>query len=92
MIKQLQTNQLAITSGLEKIDESNRRMVDMRELPALEGDYQEPTTSQSAIEKTKKSFTHYNIEANFDNKDREVLKHLEYPKPNDFFFKLNLKD
>lgn len=36
MITQLQANQLAITSGLEKIDQSNRRMLDMGELPRLE--------------------------------------------------------
>ena len=53
----------------------------MRELPELEGDYQEPTTSESDTEKTKKSFTRYNIEANFDNKDREILSKTSYPRP-----------
>lgn len=57
----------------------------MRELPELEGDYQEPTTSESDTEKPKKSFTRYNIEANFDNKDREILSKMSYPRPNDFF-------
>ena len=85
MIKQLQANQLAITDGLEKINETNERFLDMRELLTPEGDYQEPTTSQSAIEKPKKSITRYNIEAKFDNTDRMVLETMGYPRPNDFF-------
>ena len=58
-IAQLKANQLALTSGLEKINETNLRLAEMRELPALEGDYEEaaaPTTSKS------KSPTRYNIE------------------------------
>ena len=55
----------------------------MRELP--EGDYQEPTTLQSGMEKPKKSLTRYNIEAKFDNDDRMILNLLGYPRPNDFF-------
>ena len=58
MIKQLQANQLAITDGFEKINETNEKFLDMRELPTPEGDYQEPTTSQSAIEKPKKNLLH----------------------------------
>ena len=37
-IAQLKPNQLALTSGLEKINETNLRLAEMRELPALEGD------------------------------------------------------
>ena len=55
----------------------------MRQLP--EGDYQEPTTLQSGMEKPKKSLTRYNIEAKFDNDDRMILNLLGYPRPNDFF-------
>ena len=78
-IAQLQANQLALTSGLEKINETNLRLAEMRELPALEGDYEEPTSSKP------KSPTRYNIEKNLDNVDLEILKMMEYPRPNDFF-------
>ena len=78
-IAQLQANQLALTSGLEKINETNLRLAEMRELPALEGDYEETTTSK------KKSPTLYNIEKNIDDVDLEILEMLEYPRPNDFF-------
>ena len=74
----LQRNRLALTSGLEKINETNLRLADMRELPDLEGDYEEPTTSE-------KSFTRYDIEKNLDNVDLGVLKDMGYPRPNDFF-------
>ena len=78
-IAQLKKNQLALTSGLEKINETNLRLAEMRELPALDGDYEEPTTSKA------KSPTRYNIEKNLDNVDLEILKMMEYPRPNDFF-------
>ena len=81
-IAQLKANQLALTSGLEKINETNLRLAEMRELPALEGDYEEaaaPTTSKS------KSPTRYNIEKKLDNDDLEVLSIMGYPRPNDFF-------
>ena len=51
----------------------------MRELPALEGDYEEPSTSKP------KSPTRYNIEKNLDDIDLEILKIMVYPRPNDFF-------
>ena len=51
----------------------------MRELPALEGDYEEPTTSKP------RSPARYNIEKNLDNADLEVLRIMGYPRPNDFF-------
>ena len=78
-IAQLKANQLALTSGLEKINETNLRLAEMRELPALEGDYDEPTTSRP------RSPTRYNIEKNLDNVDLGVLKDMGYPRPNDFF-------
>ena len=78
-IAQLKANQLALTSGLEKINETNLRLAEMRELPALEGDYVEPTTSK------QRSPTRYNIEKNLDNVDLGVLKDMGYPRPNDFF-------
>ena len=78
-IAQLKKNQLALTSGLEKINETNLRLLEMRELPALEGDYEEPTTSK------EKSPTRYNIEKNLDNVDLEILRIMDYPRPNDFF-------
>ena len=71
----LQRNRLALTSGLEKINETNLRLADMRELPSLEGDYEEPT----------KSPTRYNIEKNLDNADLGSLSSMGYPRPNDFF-------
>ena len=51
----------------------------MRELPALEGDYDEPSTSRP------RSPTRYNIEKNFDKVDLDLLKIMGYPRPNDFF-------
>ena len=39
-IAQLKKNQLALTSGLEKINETNLRLADMGELPGLEGEYE----------------------------------------------------
>ena len=76
---QLKKNQLALTSGLEKINETNLRLAEMRELPALEGDYDEPTTSRP------RSPTRYNIEKNFDKVDLELLEIMGYPRPNNFF-------
>ena len=56
MIKKLQANQLAITSGLEKIDGSNRRLIDMTELPRFEPiDAPEPTL-QVTIDEPKKRY------------------------------------
>ena len=78
-IAQLKKNQLALTSGLEKINQDNLRLLEMRELPALEGDYEEPTTSK------EKSPTRYNIEKNLNDVDLEILRIMDYPRPNDFF-------
>ena len=78
-IAQLKKNQLALTSGLEKINETNLRLAEMRDLPALEGDYEEPTTSKP------RSPTRYNIEKNLDRYDLDLLKIVGYPRPNDFF-------
>ena len=80
-IAQLKKNQLALTSGLEKINETNLRLAEMRELPALEGDYDEPSTSTSK----PSSPTRYNIEKNFDKVDLDLLRIMDYPRPNDFF-------
>ena len=74
-IAQLKANQLALTQGFEQFN----RLTNMRELPALEGDYEEPTTSKS------KSPTRYNIEKNLDDVDLEILRIMEYPRPNEFF-------
>ena len=52
----------------------------MRELPALEGDYDEPSTSRP------RSPTRYNIEKNFDKVDLELLEIMGYPRPNNFFW------
>ena len=78
-IAQLKKNQLALTSGLEKINETNLRLAEMRDLPALEGDYDKPTTSKT------RSPTRYNIEKNLDDVDLEILRIMDYPRPNDFF-------
>ena len=78
-ISQLKKNQLALTSGLEKINQDNLRLLEMRELPALEGDYEEPTTSK------EKSPTRYNVEKNLNDVDLELLRIMDYPRPNDFF-------
>ena len=50
----------------------------MRELPGLEGDYEEPSASA-------KSPTRYNFEKNLDNVDLGVLNEMGHPRPNDFF-------
>ena len=78
-IAQLKKNQLALTSGLEKINETNLRLAEMRELPALEGDYEEPTSSRP------RSPTRYNIEKNLDKVDIALLNVMGYLRPNDFF-------
>ncbi|CAH3166546.1 unnamed protein product [Porites lobata] len=78
-IAQLKANQLALTSGLEKINETNLRLAEMRELPALEGVYDDPSTSRP------RSPTCYNIEKNFDKVDLELLEIMGYPRPNNFF-------
>ena len=78
-IAQLKKNQLALTSGLEKINETNLRLAEMGELPALEGVYDEPTTSKP------RSPTRYNIEKDFDKVDLDLLRIMEYPRPNNFF-------
>ncbi|KAM7435267.1 hypothetical protein ABFA07_014774 [Porites harrisoni] len=80
-IAQLKANQLALTSGLEKINETNLRLAEMTELPALEGDYEEAAPSTSR----PRTPTRYNIEKNLDNVDLGVLKDMGYPRPNDFF-------
>ena len=78
-IAQLKAYQLALTSGLEKINETNLRLAEMRELPALEGDYDEPSTSRP------RSPSRYNIQKNFDKYDLDLLNIMGYPRPNNFF-------
>ena len=81
-IAQLQANQLALTSGLEKINENNLRLAEMRELPALEGEYEEaaaPSTSKAKLP------TRYDIEKNFNKDDFKILKNMGYPRPTNFF-------
>ena len=78
-IAQLEKNQLALTSGLEKINETNLRLTEMGELPALEGDYDEPSTSRP------RSPTRYNFEKNFDKVNLDLLRIMGYPRPNNFF-------
>ena len=77
-IAQLKKNQLALTQGFDQFN----RLVEMRELPALEGDNEEAATPSSS---KPKSPTRYNIEKNLDNDDLEILRIMEYPRPNDFF-------
>ena len=57
------------------------RLADMKELPQIEGDNREP----SGTEQSKTTPTLYDIEKKINNKDREVLSCLGYPRPNDFF-------
>ena len=76
-IEQLKKNQLALTQGFDQFN----RLVDMRELPALEGDNEKGTPSTSE----KKTPTRYNIEKNLDKDDLAILKNMNYPRPNDFF-------
>ena len=78
LTKGLQRNRLVLTSRLEKINETNLRLADMRELAGFESDYEEPSASA-------KSPTSYDIEKNLDNVDLGVLNEMGYPRPYDFF-------
>ena len=81
-IAQLKKNQLALTSGLEKINETNLRLADMRELPALEGDNKEAAAPSIS---RPRSPTRYDLEKNFNKDDLYLLRIMEYPGPNKFF-------
>ena len=73
----LRANQRAIAQGFNQLE----RLADMKELPQIESDNREP----SGTEQSKTTPTLYDIEKKFNNKDREVLFCLRYPRPNDFF-------
>ena len=84
MITQLQANQLAITTGLEKIDESNRIMIDMTELPRFEAiDGPEPLLQEAIKEpKAKEKFT-CDTSIGFDEADINFLYENKLPLPQD---------
>ena len=79
-IAQLKANQLALTQGFDQLNQ----LVDIRELPALEGDYEETASTSTSTSKPK-TITPYNIEKNLNKLDLEILKYMEYPRPNYFF-------
>ena len=74
-------NRRAFTEGFKQF----KRLANMQELPPIEGDNQEPSTSQLGTERSRTTPTLYDIEKKFNNQDRQVLTYFEYPRPNDFF-------
>lgn len=80
LINQLQDNQRAITTGLEKIDENNQRML---ELNASAGIRLDAASSRSP-----------DIQKNFEISDLMTLNKYGVPRPRDFYknSRNNLKD
>ena len=74
----VRANQRAITQGFNQLE----RLADIREMPGLE---QEPSTSQSGTEQSKKTQQHMTLKKKINNQDRQVLQNLDYPRPNNFF-------
>ena len=80
-IAQLKKKQLALTQGFEQFN----RLADMRELPyPNEEGWDRDWLPEPTISKPR-SPTRYNIEKNLDVADLEVLRIMDYPRPNDFF-------
>ena len=61
---------------MEKINETNERLADIRELPDLASfeELQEKLEDEQEKGATKKSITRLNIEINCDGYDREILE------------------
>ena len=74
----VRANQRAITQGFNQLE----RLADIREMPSIE---QEPSTSQSGTEQSKKNPAIYDIEKKINNQDKEVLTQIDCPRPNNFF-------
>ena len=74
----LKANQRAITQGFNQLE----RLADMKELPeGVNKDEIEPDLNPVR----QKKILQYNLEKTFNEDDKEILKRLGYPKPNELF-------
>ena len=78
LIEGLRANQKAITEGFKQFG----RLADMKELP--EGENKDEIDPNFDPVRQKK-ILQYNLEKNFDDEDKQILKSLEYPLPNEIF-------
>lgn len=70
LINQLQDNQHAITTGLEKIDENNQRVLDLNDSAGMQLDAAPSKSSD--------------IEKNFEISDLMTINKYNLPRPRDF--------
>ena len=73
----LKDNQRAITQGFSQFE----RLADMRELPGVEDNEDEIDPDLNPIR--QKKILEYNLEKNLKDEDKEILKRLDYPQPNE---------
>ena len=91
-IEQLKDNQLALTKGLEKINETNLRLADMKELPEPDDDdWIKPPPDDSGgwninwVPLGKPSpKPEGELEKNFNGDEVSLLREGNYPRPNKF--------
>ena len=84
---QLKKNQLALTSGLEKINETNERLADIKELPG--SDDWVPTAPPDDGKGCDSDWVPVprpkgNLEKNFVGSDLIFLQNYYYPRPSKF--------
>ena len=82
-IAQLKANRLALTSGLEKINETNLKLADMKELPEL-GYYDNISGWDDTWDPTPE-LEDVDLEKNFDGYEIKLLKEGGYPRPSKFY-------
>ena len=86
-IAQLKKNQLALTSGLEKINETNERLADIKELPDSDDWMPMPPSDDGKgwdsnwVPVPRPSG---NLEKNFVGSDLLFLQNYDYPRPSEF--------
>ena len=86
-IAQLKKNQLALTSGLEKINETNERLADIKELPDSDDWVPMPPPddgdgwNSNWVPVPKPSG---NLEKNFVGSELIFLQNYDYPRPSEF--------
>ena len=86
-IAQLKKNQLALTSGLEKINETNERLADIKELPDSDDWMPMPPPDDGKgwdsnwVPVPRPSG---NLEKNFVGSDLLFLQNYDYPRPSEF--------
>ena len=86
-IAQLKKNQLALTSGLEKINETNERLADIKELP--DSDDWVPMPPPDDGDGWNSNWVPVpkptgNLEKNFVGSDLIFLQNYDYPRPSEF--------